>query len=57
MNEFIPGIILTPALAEKIWQCIMATKRGSDPVSVAEKIICDADTYYFGTPELNKRIH
>lgn len=54
MKRFIPGIISTPALAEKIEQCIMATKRASDPVSVSEKIICDADTYHFGTFEFKR---
>jgi hypothetical protein len=32
----------------------MATKRGSGPVSVAEKIICDADTYHFETFEFKR---
>ena len=51
MKEFIPSIISTPAMTGEIEQCIMATKRSADPVSVAGKIICDADTYHFGTPE------
>ena len=51
MKEFITDIISTPALIGEIEQCIMVTKRVTEPVSVAEKIICDADTYHFGTPE------
>ena len=54
MKEFVSDIISTPGLIEKIAQCIMATKRSTDPVSVAEKIVCDADTYHFGTIEFRQ---
>jgi predicted metal-dependent HD superfamily phosphohydrolase len=33
-----------------ISQCILATKVPSHPNTLLEKIICDADTYHFGTP-------
>ena len=54
MKEFIPGIISTPAVVEKIAECILATKKFADPVSLAEKIIRDADTYHFGTIEFRR---
>jgi predicted metal-dependent HD superfamily phosphohydrolase len=54
MKEFVSGIISTPALIGEIEQCIMATKRSAPPVSLTEKIICDADTYHFGTPEFRQ---
>jgi predicted metal-dependent HD superfamily phosphohydrolase len=34
-----------------IAQCIMATKYPVHPVTLLEKIICDADTYHLGTPD------
>jgi predicted metal-dependent HD superfamily phosphohydrolase len=37
---------LTVAIA----QCILATKVPGHPNNLLEKIICDADTYHFGTP-------
>ena len=37
-------------LTDEIAVCIMATKLPSHPVSLSEQIICDADTYHFGTP-------
>ena len=54
MEEFIPRIISKPTLTEDIAGCIMATKRSAHPESLTEKIICDADTYHFGTPEFKK---
>jgi len=54
MEEFIPRIISKPTLTEEIARCIIATKRSAYPVSVSEKIICDADTYHFGTPEFKQ---
>jgi predicted metal-dependent HD superfamily phosphohydrolase len=54
MKEFILGMSSGRRLAEKISQCIMATKRVAEPVSLMEKIICDADTYHFGTLEFRQ---
>ena len=54
MKDFLTDIISVPTLIEEIEQCIMATKRVADPVSMAEKIICDADTYHFGTTEFKQ---
>ncbi|MEO5967486.1 MAG: Pycsar system effector family protein [Ferruginibacter sp.] len=34
--------------------CILATTPGTDPVTIVEKIICDADTYHLGTKEFKK---
>lgn len=54
MKDFIPDFISTPALVGEIEQCIMATKRDADPVSLSGKIICDADTWHFGTTEFKQ---
>ena len=53
MEQFIPRIISKPPLHE-IAQCIMATKRSVYPESVLEKIMCDADTFHFGTTEFRQ---
>ena len=38
-------------LINKIESCIMATKLPRNPHDLVEEIICDADTYHFGTKE------
>ncbi|RYE23908.1 MAG: HD domain-containing protein [Sphingobacteriales bacterium] len=41
-------------------KCIMATRMPHDPHSMLEEIMCDADTYHFGTNDFkstNKAIH
>src|SRR5436190_10253799 len=38
-------------LITEITACIMATKSPRNPVSLEQEIICDADTYHFGTKE------
>lgn len=35
-------------------QCIMATRMPTNPDSLLEEIICDADTYHLGTSEFSK---
>jgi hypothetical protein len=37
-----------------IHKCIMATKMDTQPVSLVEQILCDADTYHLGTPEFRE---
>jgi predicted metal-dependent HD superfamily phosphohydrolase len=49
MKTFLLTLETDPSLADKISQCIMATKLPVNPVSISEKILCDADTYHFGT--------
>jgi len=41
---------IDPELVELIAQCILATKFPSSPRLYLEHIMCDADTYDFGTP-------
>ena len=38
----------------QIANCIMATKFPRDPKDLLQEIICDADTYHFGTKEFKK---
>lgn len=60
MTSFARANEVSPENIKSIERCILATKPGIEPVAVIEKIICDADTYNFGTPEFkknNKRVY
>jgi len=54
MKTFLHKYNLPSALINKVEQLIMATKEPTSPVSLAEMIICDADTYHFGTIEFKQ---
>ena len=41
-------------MLDAIGNCIMATNITANPVTLIEKILCDADTYHFGTPEFHQ---
>ena len=46
-------------IADDASACIMATKQPREPNAILEQIICDADTYNFGTKdfkETNKKV-
>ncbi|MBV9986250.1 MAG: HD domain-containing protein [Chitinophagaceae bacterium] len=48
-----------PELITEVVACIMATKYPRNPRTLLEEIICDADTYHFGTKdfkETNKQV-
>jgi predicted metal-dependent HD superfamily phosphohydrolase len=58
MREFMAGKADDSTLAE-IAACIMATKYPTNPESLLQQILCDADTYHFGTNEFaasNKKV-
>jgi predicted metal-dependent HD superfamily phosphohydrolase len=48
MQQYLSNI--PKELREAIAVCIMATRLPSHPITLVEKIICDADTYHLGTP-------
>lgn len=58
MSEQIMRIYLGDKLEEQtlnnIANCIMVTNMTVKPVSLIEMIICDADTYHFGTTEFHQ---
>lgn len=54
MTEFILHYDLSPMLIEKVRQTIMATKKLAVPGSLSQMILCDADTYHFGTAEFKR---
>jgi predicted metal-dependent HD superfamily phosphohydrolase len=51
MISFLKSFYMEEQLMEKISDCIMVTRLPSHPKTLIEKIICDADTYHFGTKE------
>lgn len=48
------GDKLDEPMLTSIGNCILATNIAVKPVSLIEKIICDADTYHFGTAEFRQ---
>ena len=51
MSSFLKSFFIEEDIISKISDCIMATRIPSDPKTIIEKILCDADTYHFGTKE------
>jgi predicted metal-dependent HD superfamily phosphohydrolase len=54
MKEFISNFNVSEMVIDKIQRCIMVTRRVTVPVSLSEEIMCDADTYHFGTLEFRQ---
>lgn len=60
MRDFIKDYITDEDLTNTIEDCIMATKLSEKPVNLLQQILVDADTYHFGTKELdatNKQVY
>jgi predicted metal-dependent HD superfamily phosphohydrolase len=51
MREFVSSFDMPESQVSKIASCIMATKQPTHPAGLLEEILCDADTYHFGTKE------
>lgn len=49
MQDFLTRQGISPGIIDSIAQCIRATEIAAKPVSLLEEILCDADTYHFGT--------
>ena len=57
-RKFMKGHVEDEKIIEQIEECIMATKFPRNPKNLLQQIICDADTYHFGTKDFkntNKR--
>lgn len=50
MKDCLKPMDISETLISSIAACIMATKYPSDPHTLYEQILCDADTFHFGTP-------
>jgi predicted metal-dependent HD superfamily phosphohydrolase len=59
MRKFMADYASDAELISEIEACIMSTKMPRNPASLIQHILCDADTYHFGTKEFkdtNKRM-
>lgn len=54
MREFMSQHQADETLITNIENCIKATKMPQEPKGLLEEIVCDADTYHFGTKEFKK---
>jgi len=54
MTEFMKEYANDEQLIEKVKQCIMATRPPRNHSNLMFQIICDADTYHFGTKEFKQ---
>ncbi len=54
MQEFTRNLGIDESMIESIAGCIMATRMPHDPKNTMEEIMCDADTYHFGTSDFKK---
>ena len=54
MRDFMKQNGLADLDIEEIAGCIMATKSPRNPSTLLQEIICDADTFHFGTKEFSK---
>ena len=55
MKQFMKNYIEEEDKIKAIEDCIMATKAPRNPKNLLQEIICDADTYHFGTKDFKQR--
>lgn len=51
MRSYLSDQQVDEKIQDEIAQCILATKMPVKPVTLIEKILCDADTYHLGTQD------
>lgn len=54
MSKFLSNKVNNVHIISYIEECIMATKLPRNPQNLLQEIICDADTYHFGTDEFKE---
>jgi len=60
MRDFMKDYVTDADVIKTLEECIMATKPSSKPVNLLQQILVDADSYHFGTKELettNKQVY
>lgn len=60
MNEFMKNLVPDEDILRSIEECILATKASVKPANLLQQILVDADTYNFGTKEIeltNKQVY
>lgn len=53
MRSFLEGEKMENAFIDDVAKVILATRFPPQPANLLEKILCDADTWHFGTPDFN----
>jgi predicted metal-dependent HD superfamily phosphohydrolase len=53
-TEFLQGRNAEPELIQRVASSIQATRMPQSPLSLVEKIMCDADLYHLGTKEFKR---
>ena len=59
MTAFMQSQQAEETIIDEVAACIMATKHGAEPTGLLQEIVCDADTYNFGTKDFtvtNKKV-
>lgn len=54
-ESYLKSIGVDEAVIEKIRRCILSTKVPQTPVTLLEKIVCDADLFHVGTSDFSDR--
>ncbi|MBC7866856.1 MAG: HD domain-containing protein, partial [Gloeobacteraceae cyanobacterium ES-bin-316] len=54
MEEFMQPYELPEEIIQQVKGCILATRAPRNPVNLLQEILCDADTYHFGTDEFKE---
>jgi HD superfamily phosphodiesterase len=60
MRDFMKDLVTDNDILTTIEECILATKPGNKPANLLQQILIDADTYNFGTKEIeitNKQVY
>lgn len=60
MHEFLKTLVTDEDILKSIEECILATKASIKPANLLQQILVDADTYNFGTKEIdvtNKQVY
>jgi HD superfamily phosphodiesterase len=60
MRDFMKDLLADSDILNTIEECILATKPGNKPANLLQQILVDADTYHFGTKEIeitNKQVY
>ncbi|RPD46071.1 Pycsar system effector family protein [Paracnuella aquatica] len=54
-QDFLAGQEADPIIQQRVGSCIQATRMPQSPVSLVEKILCDADLYHLSTQDFKAR--
>ncbi|MDQ3844337.1 MAG: DUF5706 domain-containing protein [Bacteroidota bacterium] len=53
-TDFLEHRNISPEIIQRVSSCIQATRMPQSPLSIVEKILCDADLYHLGTDDFKR---